>query len=116
MKKINKYLLIGTAVLASIFTGYRKVPQKVYKMVGAEIFDKKSLKHKLGVPFYTAEELGDLKDKEFQTTITASGKWANNLNYSSWIKAALSSLRNPTHIIYFSQTRDGLYRFYVKPF
>ena len=84
-----------------------------YEAIGADIFNIKPLKYELGVPLYTAEELSDLANKEFPTTITASGRWANNLKYSR-IKEALSALRNPTHVIYFSPVEGGLYRFDVK--
>ncbi|HKZ33825.1 MAG TPA: hypothetical protein VJ142_01145 [Candidatus Nanoarchaeia archaeon] len=90
------------------------IEEKIYNFLGSEIFLKKPLRYELSVPIYSQEELGDLSQKEFPTTIDRKGRWTNShYSHSSLMDKIFSRLIS-THIIYFSPTSDGSYRFDVK--
>ncbi len=90
------------------------VEENIYNFLGSEIFLKKPLRYELGVPIYSSEELGDLSQKEFPTTIDCGGRWTNShYSHSSLMEKMFARLM-PTHVIYFSPISDGNYRFGVK--
>ena len=90
------------------------VEEKIYDFLGSEIFLKQPLRYELGVPIYSPEELGDLSRKEVPTTIDSNGRWTNSHYSHSGLVEKIFSRLNPTHIIYFSPTSDGNYRFDIK--
>ncbi|MDP2750496.1 MAG: hypothetical protein Q8O89_06720 [Nanoarchaeota archaeon] len=90
------------------------IDDAIFRDLGTEIFEKTPLRYELGLPVYSLAELGDLAHKEFKTRIVQRGVWANNPKYSN-MKTAKAANKNPTYIIYFSETSDGNYRFDVKP-
>lgn len=86
----------------------------------ADFFDKKAIKKERGIPFYTAEELGDLTDIKIPVTLTYNtndrgGHWSNDPNTVTDPLVMIDGRINPTHFIYFEKQEDGLYKFDIEP-
>lgn len=80
----------------------------------ATIFLKKPFRYENGVPIYSPEEVGNIAQKKYPTSIDERGKWTNSPYSCSSRKGKELAILEPTHVVYLSALPDGNYRFDFK--